>query len=402
MFSIDRWNEIFQTLGKNKLRTVLTMFSVFWGIFMLIILQGFGTGLQNAASRGMNGMSQDAVSFYPGRTSMPHKGYKPGRSYQFSMDDYHYLTENVEGFKQSNATYNIWGDNTYTYGRNSYSYRTEGVFPDFKSIRNLEILEGRFVNQRDVEHRTKVIVIGKEVKQELFGKKPCLGEYIQNPMATYKVIGVFDHEWGSSSVYLPIKTGQAVFGAGKQIHNFAMTTNQSDKVQAQVRKYMANKYKFKVEDRQALHVWDRKENVKRFNQTFLAIKIFLFIIGIFTITSGIVGISNIMLIVVKERTKEIGIRKAIGASPWSIIGLVLQEAIFITTMAGYIGIVAGIGSLELIKEFLPPTDFLKEPQVDFPIVMYATAFLILSGLFAGYIPARKASKIRPIVALMED
>jgi putative ABC transport system permease protein len=402
MFSIDRWNEIFQALNKNKLRTILTMFSVFWGIFMLIILQGFGNGLHNAATENFSGRAVNAISFYPGQTSLPYKGYKPGRTYNFTTEDYEYISNNVEGFDKISTSFNIWGRNKITYKKKALSFRTESVRPDFKVIRNLNILEGRFINENDLKNKAKVAVIGKDVQKELFQKSEPLGEYFKFGNAMFRVVGVYEHQWNSRSIYFPVTTARSIYNGGKQVHNIQLTSNYGKEVEAKIKKYIASKHKFDPKDNQALHVWNTAEDFKRFSQTFFAIKLFVLIIGIFTIISGIVGISNIMLIVVKERTKEIGIRKAIGASPISVVGLVLQEAITITGIAGYLGLVFGIGILELVQKVMPPTQFLSNPQIDFGLAVYATLFLIIAGAIAGFVPARKASKIRPIVALMEE
>ncbi len=417
MFDIDIWQEIFATIRKNRMRTFLTGFSVAWGIFMLMILLGSGNGLSNGVAANFMNDAVNAMWIWTGETTIPYEGMKSGRPIQFHNDDYDMIRQ-MSGVEVASGRY-FMGNTRYSYEKETGEYTTITCHPDLKNVENLIINEGRFINKVDVNEKRKVVVLGKDIADALFKDKSPLGEYVKVNNVPFKVIGI-SSEPGSTrnrNAYMPVSTAQMIFNGSNRLHNLAITINsktlaESQEVEEQIRNTFARKYKFDPKDESALGLYNKLENYIQTMRIFQAIKIFIWIIGIGTLIAGIVGVSNIMLIVVKERTKEIGIRKAIGASPASVIGLILLESILITTVAGYIGLVLGTGLMELINYFMvqsaaaAPTDMNEtiflNPTVDFNIALSATLLLIIAGAIAGYIPAKRAASIKPIVALRDE
>ncbi|PLX16066.1 MAG: ABC transporter permease [Salinivirgaceae bacterium] len=410
MFDIDKWQEIFSTIKKNKLRTFLTAFSVAWGIFMLIILLGSGRGLQNAFQYNFEADAVNSLWIYPGKTSKAFEGYQPGRFLRFTNKDYNETNRlNNEYIGSSSSRVGVWGNTDLSYKDEHVGHRMYGVHPGTYELEQVKMDTGRFINELDMKHFKKVVTISYKTEDALFKKEEALGKYIRLGDIPFKVVGIFrdQSDRDNDSVYIPISTAQKAFGLHNNINNLAFTSEnltleQSLELEKDLRKQYAKRHHFDPEDDRAMYINNNFENAKDIRSVFTGITIFVWIIGIGTIIAGIVGVSNIMLIVVKERTKEIGVRKAIGATPWSVINLVLLEAITITTLAGYIGLVLGVGLLELISANIPSSDFFRNPEADFSIAVSATILLIVSGAIAGLIPARKAARIKPIVALRDE
>jgi len=410
MFDLDKWQEIFSTIRKNKLRTFLTGFSVAWGIFMLIVLLGSGYGLENGVKKEFEGDAVNYISINTGITSMAYQGMKPGRFIQFENDDRDMLGAIDKVDKAASRTY-VFGNQTITYGSEYGSFDIFAVSPEYYYVELLLLADGsRFVNRKDFEDYRKVVVLGKVVKEALFKHEEPVGKFVKINGVPFKVVGHFDDPGGDrdiSRVYIPITTAQRVFNMGNAIRNVSLlmedlNIEESNLALEKAKLILAQKYKFDPADPRALFVWNSIENYQRFMDLFAGIRLFIWIIGIGTIIAGIVGVSNIMMIVVKDRTKEIGIRKSMGATPWSIVSLVLQESVLITAFAGYIGLVLGVGLLELASKSLPSTDYFANPEVDFSIAIGATALLIFSGAIAGFVPARKAASIKPVEALRDE
>lgn len=409
MFDLDKWQEIFSTIRKNKMRTFLTGFSVAWGIFMLIVLLGSGYGLENGVKREFEGDAVNYISINSGITSMPYKGMAPGRFLRFENADRDMLDGIDQVDKSSSRTFVFNGQNI-SYGSEYGSFDIFAITPDYKYVESLTLTNGRYINENDIEGFRKVVAMGKVVKEALFKDKDPVGEYVHINGVPFKVIGHFDDPGGDrdiSRVYIPVTTAQRVFNMGNTIRNVCLMlddagTDESIEVLDEARMLLSAKYKFDPADPRALFVFNSIENYQRFMDLFAGIRLFIWVIGIGTIIAGIVGVSNIMMIVVKDRTKEIGIRKSMGATPWSIISLILQESVLITAFAGYIGLVLGVGLLELVSGVLPSTDYFANPEVDFNIAIGATLLLIVSGAIAGFVPARKASAIKPVVALRDE
>ncbi len=420
MFDIDKWQEIFATIKKNKMRTFLTGFSVAWGIFMLMILLGSGNGLSNGVSENFMRDAVNAMWLWSGRTSIPYQGLKEGRDIRFTNADYDVLKD-LDGIEYTSGRYYIRG-NKFSYGNEYGEYTAITCHPDLQDVENIEIVDGRFINQVDINQTRKSVVLGKDIYDALFKDKNAIGEYVRVNNIPFKVVGICREGGGTRhrNAYIPVSTGQKVFNGSNRLHNFALTINattleESQAIEQRVRETMARKHRFDASDESAMGSYNKLEDVIQTMKIFQAIKIFIWIIGTGTLIAGVVGVSNIMLIVVKERTKEIGIRKAIGASPSSVIGLVLLESILITTVAGYIGLVMGTGLMELINlvvekqyEVSAATNggngetIFRNPTVDLGVAMTATLLLVVAGTIAGYIPAKRAARIKPIEALRDE
>ena len=409
MFDIDKWQEIISTIRKNKLRTFLTGFSVAWGIFMLIILLGAGNGLSNGVIHQFRDDAVNSIWIRPGSTSMAFKGMQPGRRIQFTNGDYDALLQQVDDIEHFTARFYIRGVVTVSYQNEFGAFTVRGTHPGHKFLENTKLLEGRFLNEIDLDKKRKVAVIGRVVKEGLFKDENPIGEYIKINGIAFKIVGVFYDSGGENemrNIYLPITTAQNVYNGSNKLNQLMLTTTQDEagsaKMVKQINKILAKRHNYDPEDKAAVFINNNIVNFKQVQNLFTGIMIFTWIIGIGTIIAGIVGVSNIMMIVVKERTKEIGIRKALGATPWSIIGLIIMEAIVITSVAGYFGLVTGVGLLELLAANIEGSDFFRNPTVNFSVAMSATALLVISGTLAGFVPARKAAKINPIEALRDE
>ena len=418
----DQLQEIFSTLNQNKLRTTLTGLSVSWGIFILIILLGAGNGLKNGVMENFQERAVNRVSLRSGTTSMPFMGLKKGRNLQFADKELDIIKTDVSESRlitpQSNRNQTISNGNEFG------SYQVRGVMPDYMGIEKLIIRpeDGRFVNQLDLKNDNKVIVIDKKIEETLFKTKSAIGEYVKVEQLMFKVVGVNSKKqgWGNPSAYIPFSTYQMIYNPSKKFNNITFTVEglstkaENETFNEDVRKEVARSMSFSAEDKQALYVSNSQEDYIQTQKIFSGITLFVAIIGIFTLIAGIVGVSNIMLVSVKERTREIGIRKAIGASPMSILKIIVLESIIITSIFGYIGMLAGIGVTEganyLMKQAAAAQassegmqmSVFKDPTVNLGYVLIATAILIVAGVVAGYMPAYKAVKVKPIEAMRKD
>jgi putative ABC transport system permease protein len=413
MFDIDKWQEIFSTIKKNKLRTFLTGFSVAWGIFMLIVLLGSGKGLENGIHSNFDSDAANSVWIYPGQTSKAYKGIQPGKFVRLTNEDYDRLKLDTLNIERISSRFDIRGNDLISYKNQSGSFGINTVHPDMEFIEKSFPIKGRFINNIDIEKCRKVAVIGDLVEEALCkkGESP-IGDYIKIQGVPFKVVGIYSENSNNDGerrrIYIPISTAQMVFNGANRVNNIAlsvkdMTPEESRKFDENLKAAFAANHNFDKEDDRAIYIQNNQENIKEFQNAFKGIRLFIWIIGIGTIIAGIVGVSNIMLIVVKERTKEIGIRKAIGATPWSIIGSILQESILITSFAGYIGLILGVAVMEIIARNIPAdSTMFKNPEVDMSVAISATILLIISGTFAGYIPARRAAKIKPVIALRDE
>ncbi|HXV75391.1 MAG TPA: ABC transporter permease [Candidatus Polarisedimenticolaceae bacterium] len=409
MFDLDKWQEILDTIAKNRLRTFLTGFSVAWGIFMLIVLLGSGQGLSNGIHHQFRDDAVNSIWIRPGQTSVPHKGLQPGRQVQFTNDDHAEIAGAVDGVEHVTSRFYLDGQTMASYDDQYGNYNVRSVHPGHRYLENTLMTRGRYLNRADIEQYRKSAVIGARVEAHLFKGRPAIGEYIKLNGIAFKVVGVFDDEGPESeseTIYIPISTAQRTFNGANRVHQIMLTTGTAglDETRAmaeEITRRLAQRHRFSIEDRRAVFVANINERFAEVMGLIAGIRIFVWVVGIGTILAGVVGVSNIMMIVVRERTKEIGVRKALGATPWSIVSLVLQESIFITSIAGYTGLVLGVAVLELVSGKLN-ADFFRNPEVQLSVAVYATLLLILAGAAAGLVPAIKAARVQPIQALRDE
>lgn len=414
MFDIESWQEIFETMRKNLLQTILTMVSVFSGIFILVILLGFSTGIQKGVKTQFEQDATNRISVNTRVTTKQYKGLNPGRYIQLRNEDFNEINRKYEDdIEYKTSIYNIWGSQV-SYNNESGNYRLEGVYPDQQKIENASLTSGRFLSVDDLDASRKVAVIGYQIQKDLFKGKPAVGEMISIFGIQFKVVGVFTDPGGEreeTRVFIPLSTSQVAFNGGDRIRSLAYTVKMSDNFDEAValseamsqgfEQDIKTKYSVHPDDRSAVQVRNTLEQAKQIYSLIDTIRNVFWFIGIGTIIAGVVGVSNIMLIVVKERTKEIGIRKAIGALPSSIIMMILQESIFITAVAGFFGLFVGVILLQIVSPMVN-NDFINAPQVDFATAMTTVVILIVAGGLAGYIPARRAARIKPIEALRDE
>lgn len=410
MFDIDKWQEIFATISKNRLRTFLTGFSVAWGIFMLIVLLGTGTGLEHGVTHQYSKDAVNSLWFNGGRTANAYRGLQPGRDIRFTNADDRFVSTQYKNAESITSRVNLWDINQVNYKNNEGTFSVRGCQHGMIYSEKIDVLTGRFINDLDVKESRKVACVGKMLVAELFKDEDPIGKEIQINGISFKVIGTFKDEGGEGDMrraYIPISTAQKTFTGSDKVDQLVLTLHpedmdRSEEISDELRKLLADRHNFDPEDKKAVFIWNNLKEFERIIGVIYSIRIFIWVIGIGTLIAGIVGVSNIMMIVVKERTKEIGIRKALGATPWSIISLVLQESMFITAISGYIGLVAGIGLLEFAKDLIPDSDFFRQPEVDIKVALYANVLLIAAGLLAGLFPARRAAHVQPIEALRDE
>lgn len=410
--------EILSGLKQNKLRTILTGLSVSWGIFILIVLMSAGNGLKNGVTSNFSTRATNMVQMWSGRSSLPYKGLKSGRSLNFAEKQVGDVEEKM--VETSEQTGVIEKTMIVTFHNDYGSFTIKGVRPSYNDIFNLKFEQGngRFINIADLNNQNKVIVIDKKIAETLFKNTEALGNYIKVGEVMFKVVGINTKKerFGDGSAYIPFTTAQSIFNPDKKFYNMAMKVNglkteaENEQFNDRLKQTMAQSLRFDPKDTQALWLWNSQRDYVETMKIFGGITIFVTIIGIFTLIAGIVGVSNIMLVSVKERTREIGIRKAIGAQPAGILTSIIIESILITTVFGYIGMIAGVGLSEIVNFVLQQSaaqsdtgmSVFKDPTVDLSYVFISTAILIIAGVIAGYMPARKAVRIKPIEAMREE
>lgn len=417
MFDLERWEEIFETIGKNKLRTFLTGLSVLSGIFILIILLGVGEGIKNGLEHEFQKDAENRISIFTEPTAVAYKGFEKDRDITLENEDYDLIADRyADQLEYKSSLYRIWSG-FVSYKNESGNYRVEGVLPNYQFLENEEMVDGRFLNDYDQEKDAKVAVIGKQVKEELFkeNKASPLGELIKISGVNFKVVGVFSDPGGEreeSRVYVPIAAAQNIFNGGKdeirsmdftlpKLADFDKAIAASDNFIDRVKKYLKEAHIIAPDDDKAISVTNSLKEAKRIYTITSNVKIFFWFVGIATLLAGIVGVGNVMLIIVKERTMEIGIRKALGAQPWSIITMILHEAVFITAVAGLVGLILGMLLLDSIGPYIQ-NEFIRNPSVNFQVAISTVIILVFAGALAGFIPAYKAARIKPIEALRDE
>ena len=410
MFDVDTWQEIWDTIRANRMRSILTAFSVAWGIFMLIVLLGSGQGLSHGVAHQFRDDAQNSIWVFPGQTSTPYKGMQPGRRVQLTNEDHREIGTGVNGVEHLTARYMIGGNLQVRYRKQAQSFDVRSVHPGHQYLEKTIITAGRFINPLDVAEHRKVAVVGERVAKALFHGDEAIGKQIEINGVAFKVVGRFTDEGGEGEqekIYLPISTSQRAFGGANRINMMMMTTgstplDETEVMAKDVRRRIAERHTFSVDDPRAVFVNNNNEEFARFMNLMGAIRMFVWIVGLGTILAGVVGVSNIMMISVRERTREIGVRRALGATPWSVVSLILKESILITAVAGYVGLVLGIAVLEVAGSLLPSDGFFIKPEVDLTVAVQATVLLVVAGALAGFFPARRAGALRPVEALRNE
>ena len=418
VFDSDRWQEIFSTLKKNKLRTFFTAFGVFWGIFMLVIMMGSGSGLENAVGRDMGNMATNSVFMWSMRTSMPYKGFDRGRYYNFRNSDTEALLENIPEIKYIGPRIRGWGGdgNNVVRGERTGAFIMQGDYPDYNLIDPVGMKRGRFVNDIDIKNNRKVCVIGQRIVNEMFapGENP-IGEYLRIQGVYFKVVGVFESikpgraEHENQIIYLPFTTLQKTYNFGDMVGWYSITSIDNvpvSVVEEKAKALLRQRHSIHPDDKRAVGSFNLENEFNKMTTLFAGIRGLIWIVGIGTLLAGVIGVSNIMLIIIKERTKEIGIQRAIGATPLNIITQVILESVFLTTIAGYVGLVLGVGIVEGVNYLLITTgaesEMFSNPEVNFNVAIQALEVLVISGIFAGLIPAYRAVSMKPIAALRRE
>jgi putative ABC transport system permease protein len=414
MFDYNNWQEIFFTLKKNKWRSFFTAFGVFWGIFMLVIMLGSGKGLQNGATADFNGMATNSFFVWTQTTSKPFNGFKRGRAFDFNNDDIKAIKKEipeVDVVSGRNQIGDFGGGSTVSHNAKNGSFSVMGDFPEFLKIQPLEKLNGRFVNDLDIKEKRKVAVIGNRVAQELYKKdEPVLGSVIKIKGINFQVVGIFQSDKSddggefAKTIYVPFTTFQSCFNLGNRVGWFSITSKENipcSVVEVKVKDLLKKRHSIAPDDNQAVGSWNAEAQYKKMQGLFMGIQLLIWIVGIGTLLAGVIGISNIMLVVVKERTKEIGIKRALGATPFKIVGQLVQESLFLTFIAGYGGLVLGVGVIQLVSNAMKGQEggMFRNPEVDLNVALIALFILILGGIIAGLIPAYRAIKITTVDAL---
>ena len=417
---VEKWQEIFNTLSKHKLRTALTAFGVFWGIFMLTVLLGSGKGFENGVSEGFPRISNFIYIWGQGKTQIPYQGMPIGRDIGFTPEDVDAVARNVAsvGIIKGQNSVGVWGGSPpYTvYKSKNGAFSVQGGFQDVEKIAGLKIIEGRSINTLDEQQRRKVALIGKRVREKLFAKgEAAVGADITINGISVQVIGVSEslqqgnQQQEDERIYLPNDTLRYAFNQIGHIGSFMIIPKpgvHAKVTEDEVKKYLSLRKKVSPDDKGVFGSFNLQDEFDKVQGLFVGIKVFSWVVAIGTIFAGAVGVGNIMLIVVKERTREIGLRKALGATPTSIVGMIMQESLFITAIAGYSGLVVGALLLETISRALEASggkvNFFAHPEMDFKTAIVALVVLIVAGVLASIMPAAKAAAVNPIIALQDE
>ncbi len=414
MFDIERWQEIFDTIRKNKLRTFLTGLSVASGIFILVILLGFGQGMRNGIEHEFKQDATTSIWAWPETTSKAYKGLNPGRRIRFKNNDFEIAGRMFKEDIEFESPRVFVRDVTINYGNESLVYGIQGVSSEFQFIEGFSTIEGRFLNYKDEISLGKVAIIGKKIREDVFKDiETPIGEIIDISGIRFTIIGVFSeqNDREEERIYIPLTTAQRVFTGDDKLNtlsytlppveNFDQAVAQAVNFKDNLREYLKEEHMVAPEDESGVQVWSALEEAKRYYGITNNMKLFFWFVGVCTIIAGVVGVSNIMLIVVKERTREIGIRKALGAKPWSIVGMILHESIFVTAISGFSGLIFSM----LLLEFLGPhvqIEYVKNPSVNFNVAFSTVVVLVVAGALAGLIPALRAARVQVIESLRDE
>ena len=416
MFDKDRWQEIFEALGKNKVRTALTGFGVAWGMTMLILMMGAGRGLENAVTSGFGAWATNSMFLWTQATSLPYKGFKRARSFNLKNSDSEALRRGVPELDLICPRTQLGGyrgANNVVHGKNTGAFSIYGDVPDYFKLEKRTLLEGRFINNEDIKEKRKVCVIGKRVQEMLFENyENPMGDHIRVNGVYFKVVGIFDSKRKGEdadedlqSIMIPISTFQQTFNWGDIVGWFSLSAQDGfsiEKLEPKILEVLKNRHSIHPKDDRAFGYWNLEQEYKKMTGLFSAINGLSLLVSLFSLFAGAIGISNIMLVVVKERTKEIGVRRALGATPWNIKGQIILEAVFLTLIAGVMGVIFGVWVLHLVDVNFGESPQFLHPGVDLGLVLIAMGILIFVGVIAGLLPASRATQIKPVDALRVD
>ncbi|SKB39047.1 ABC transporter permease [Maribacter arcticus] len=419
MFSKDRWKEILEVLSSNVFRTLATSFGVGWGIFILIILLAAGKGLENGIRADFGDIATNTMFMWSRNTTIPYKGLPKGRRFSFKLEDVQAIKDNVPNLRfisPRNQLGGFGGGNNVVRGLKTGAFNVYGDYPQIIRQEPMTITSGRFLNLNDIDDNRKIAVIGDGVKNELYDKgEDVLGTYMKIQGVNFMVVGTYkkksndgDGEEGQKEIFVPFTAFSQAFNMSNDVGWMAITAKDGSSISNMKEKIVGvvkEKRKIHPDDKRAVGYFDLYEQFNRVESLFGALRWVAYFVGVLVLLSGIIGVSNIMLIVIKERTKEIGIRRALGEAPWSIKKQILMESIFLTIISGMVGIIFGaafIYGVNAVLDSVGPVDMFVNPSVSLGVVVSALVILIFSGLLAGFIPAQSAIKIRPIEALRTE
>ena len=419
MFNRERWNEILEALTSNMFRTLMTSFGVFWGIYILIILLAAQKGFEKGVKQDFGDIATNTMFVWTQGVSKPYKGLPKGRRFTYRVDDVKAIKDNVPDLRfisPRNQLGGFGGNNNVVRGLRTGAFNVYGDYPEIIKQEPMAITNGRFINYNDINESRKVAVIGEGVQNELYEKgENALNSYIKINGVNFTVIGTYkkksnegDGEEGQKQIFVPFTAFSQAFNRADRVGWFAITAVDGTpitSIKEKVFDVLKERHTIHPEDNRAIGHFDLFAEYNKVERLFGALNVVAYVVGILVLLSGIIGISNIMLIVVKERTKEIGIRRALGASPWSIRGQILMESIFLTIISGMVGIVFGtltIYGINSLMEASGPVDMFSNPSVNLSVIIIALTILIVSGLFAGFIPAQNAIRIKPVEALKTE
>ncbi len=421
MFDLDLWKEIISALKKNRMRSFMTAFGVFWGIFMLIVMSGTGRALENGVMDGIKAFASNSAFFWTEPTSKPYDGFQRGRRWNYKNTDIEYIRAHISDVEYLSprlfGANTRDGDNTIR-GKKTGAFNIFGDYPDFFKIDPWSPIKGRLINEIDIRQNRKVCNIGERVLEVMFDEEEDpIGEYIKINGVYFQVVGVVHAETRvnigggrkEETIIIPFTTMQKTYNHGDVVHFFSVTSDPGvpvSKVEARLKELLKERHHIAPDDLQAIGSFNIEVEWKKYTGLFTGIQILTWIVGIGTLLAGVIGVSNIMLVIIKERTQEIGIQRAIGATPGTIIKHIVAESVFLTVMAGYIGLALGVGLLELLNMALESGAqdevFFRNPEISFTMAVAALAVLVLSGIVAGLIPARRAVSIKPIDAIRDE
>jgi len=417
MFDIDKWKEIWATIARNKTRSILTAFGVSWGLFMFILLVGFGNGFRQGVMDNFKGFASNSIFFYTDRTSEAYKGHRKGRYWSMNSKDLHLIREKAKSVEYLAPM--LFTDGTSVRGNKKGSYSGCGVYPDQFNIQNMEVQFGRLINEVDIQERRKVCLIGQEVYETLFdvGEDP-LGQSIRVGGIYYQVVGVGKPvsrninvgSYPPRTVYIPFTTVQQTVSRGDAFYFLGCTANpgyRASIVEQEVKEIVRENHDISPTDQKAMGCFNLEEEFRNINNLFAGINILIWIVGMGALLSGIIGISNIMLVTVRERMREIGVRRAIGAKPFTILTQILSESFVLTTLAGLAGFVFGVLVLTVLQQLMAGGtpdggSLVIIPFVSFNLALVAMGILVISSLLAGLMPALRALNIKAIDAIRDE